>query len=1403
MSIVIHLAHAPARPPSRYALAWLCVCLVPTLVACGDDGTNVADTDTNEVDVAVPGPFTIAIEASALTGNVPQKIRFEARSDIALDRLALSWFIDDQPFTTDPSFEIVFNRAGQTKVVVVAELIGSEGEPDSRQEATVTVQLLGCGQLRFDRFSLDSPTEVPPGGVARVRVGSLVNDGDRIDTPFAVGLALSLDDRYEPAEDPIVDRYEVPGMGSGLSTTSEVDLSGRAFVIPEDFATADYFAFLVADPDGVVNECQELDNHLVASNILVVDPAAGLLPDLRIDDVAVAPGTVVSQGQSLTFTFAITNDGEADARQFRYGFWISEDTTLDPEVDRVIAPPSDDINRIQVMPAGLSLGFFKSWTVPDDLPDGDYYIIGRVDALETVAESDEDNNRAVSATTFVMRFEEPDCYDFALSNLRVAPLTTYWGGTVQVTVVVRNDGSRDAPAGNIMRAYLSLEPTLSPANAQVLGNFVLGDVPAGNERTFDFIVPIGADLPVLPHFLGVVLDPTNAFAECTESNNAGLFGDPVRINALAQVDLVVPSLAYHPRTVVAGASIKADFTVENRGTTVATTFALGVVLSRDATIDRAGITSGADVVVDRITVPLLPPGESRSFIRDIVIPAGLDHGVEGWHVAVLADLDGFITSDINPGNNLRVAAELLTVTGALGGCFEDTSENNNSRAAAQLVAPGRVAELGSCGNEDWFLVDVPTGRSLFVEVSGRAIVSVPATPSDLVVELYGPDNVVVSSVSAGPSYRLYAFGVGAPGSSLEPGAYAIRVVGATARDRASYDLDLALRSPQPGADLIPHEVVSAPVAAYAGGRLITRWREANFGLATAAAHTGRVWLSRNRELEPATDVLLGSAALGALGSLQTAVGEVNALLSPTLAPGIWYALVESDAGLQVAESDEANNVAVSAPIFLDPLKICADDALEPNDERVIATVVTAPASTTYRDVVVCPTLDDWYAFDLVLGDALDADISYNYEASKGRLLLELYAPGGEGAVVSDARNGLGRVLLPYAWRAGRWYVRVANDPAVSAQLPYTYELDALRSRGAPTLMCGAERYEPNDSQASAARIGCGETRGSLCNADVDWYRLPGLAGQRLTVTTNHTSNQFLLQLFLPGTTNAAGSVFGTGSMGHTPTADGPVLLRVSPRLGVNTMTTFEYGFAVTGIDGAEVAVDDFFTDLDALDRGEDLRLDFVVENPCTLPAPAFEVTAWLSLDETVDLGDVPLVSLAEAGLAPGAAMSFTPKVQVPLSTAPGVYWVLVEADSGQAIDESNELDNTAAVQVEVREPCRPDRFEPNDSQASAASLVPSEQAGLALCPFDQDWFAIAAPAGATWDIGIMFSHTDGDLDLRVYDPLVSASLPIATSTSSTDDEAVTVTTPLATTLFVRVNGYGGQSAGYALEVLRR
>lgn len=1365
------------------------------LLGCGgDDATTDSETSDADAEVTPLPEFTVSIEASTLADNTPLRATFTARSEGAeLSELTLTWTVDGAPAGEGETLSWPFYRAGTSTVTLRGERFALGQVKDAT--ASVTLKLAGCADLLFDRLSMDAPIEVPPGGSIRVRVGQLVNAGDAIGHPFEVVLALSTDDRFD-AGDRMLEGFEVASMASGLDTTSAIDLAGKTFVVPDDVAVGSYYVFAVADPAGTINECQEANNARASSNNIEVDPEAGRLADLILDELQVAPGTVVSQGEILNYSFRLRNVGEADAKTFRHAFWISDDPILDRETDRPIALASDENARVQSMPAGFSLGFFRSWTVPEDLPDGTWWVLGVVDATEQVAEVDESNNSAVASNPFTMRHEVAQCYDMAVSGLTVSPLSTYWGGSVQVSVTITNDGSQPTPPDWLARLYLSLTPTLSPALAIPLGNFTMGVVGAGETRTFDLLVPIGSDLPVLPHYVAVVVDPTAAWVECSESNNAALFPEPVRINALAEVDVGVSGFVFHPESVAAGDTVKVEYEVANAGTTAATTFQVGVVLSKDATFSRAGITAGGDIVIDRVTIPSLAAGATRKLIRDVVVPTGLDHAVTEWSVAVMTDLDGFLTSDKVAANNLQVAAEKLRVTGALGGCFEDAREDDDTRAQAGYLdlaaSAGTVAleGLGSCGDADWFEVWVPTGQSLYVDVDARPIVSAVGTPGELVVEIQDPSGASVSQATLGPSYRARAW------VAPEAGTYAVKVGPATARDRAAYDLAVRVEPLGAGVDLVPFAVVAAPASAYAGGRLSVTWKEIQAGTAVAAAHTTKVWLSRDR-VRDASDVVLGEVAMGPLAAGEIGSGALVAMLAPTLQPGTWYALVEVDSGQVVAERDE-DNVVVGGPVNLDPLRVCNDDRFEPNDEARIATPVTEDQRVD--GLVVCPGLDDYYAVDLAVGDSVELAIDYLYEAGKGRLALELWAPDGQGAVLSDAKNGSGRVLLPYAWRAGRWVARVTNDPTVAAQGPYTYRLQVDRGRGAVGLACTAERYEPNDALLGAAQIGCGSITGQLCNGDVDWYAIPGLATKRLRVEGTNAASQTLIQLFSATSPSALATIYGAGAFEYTPTVSGFFYIKVSPRLGVNTMTTFPYTLKVSGIDGADVAVRDLVADLASLDRGEDVRVSFAVENQCTLEAPASEVTAWLSIDDQVDGGDLPLWSTPMAPLSSGAQVGFGPKLNVPYSTAPGLYYLIVEADTGDVIAEANETDNALSVALEVREPCLDDRFEPNDTRGQATSLGAGLQSDLGICAFDNDWFKVAVPGGKVVTIDLAFAQAVGDLDLRVYDPLVSESLPVAVSQSTDDDEHAVVQVPVATTLYVRVNGYGGMSAPYALTV---
>jgi hypothetical protein len=278
------------------------------------------------------------------------------------------------------------------------------------------------------------------------------------------------------------------------------------------------------------------------------------------------------------------------------------------------------------------------------------------------------------------------------------------------------------------------------------------------------------------------------------------------------------------------------------------------------------------------------------------------------------------------------------------------------------------------------------------------------------------------------------------------------------------------------------------------------------------------------------------------------------------------------------------------------------------------------------------------------------------------------------------------------------------------------------------------------------------------------------------------------------------TIYGQGTSEYTPTATGPIFIKVSPRFVTTGMTTFGYTLTVGGIDGADLALYDLTMDLEELDRGEDVALGFSVINQCTLDAPSYEITAWLSLDDVVDAGDLPLLVLQQPGLDVGDSVGFRYKVTVPQSTAPGLYYLIVEADSDHDIIEANEIDNALWRLIEVREPCVADHLEPNDTRETATEIGEGVVGDLTACQFDADWFALTTRAGQRVTVSALFSQADGDLDLRVYNPLVSATLPVATGSSTDDDETVTVTTPVATTLYIRVSGYGGDSAPYELVI---
>lgn len=1354
--------------------------------------------------------LSVHVTASDTEGNAPLSVEFSAEvkvvegsfeGELDMDRLEYNWAVGDITTYDDPSFTHSFYTA--TTVTVTLEIVYRTADD---RIATATddqvVQVLGCADLLFDTLTMAQPVEVAPGDPVTFLQARLRNEGDRIETPFEVWVVLSADDIYDAEEDAIVDVRTFEGMEDGQFSDVVVDLSETGFDVPADLEAGNYFVYLVADPAGVINECQESNNVERSTNNLEVDPDIAFKPDLLVEDVAFPEGLEVNQGQNINYSFRIKNEGEGDAEIFKIAVWLSADQELS-EDDQVISAPTDLGSTVQTMLVGGSQNFFKSYKIPQDLVPGEYFVIVSVDANEQVAESDEDNNVAVSPYPFTMFFEEPKCFDLELASLEVSPSISYWNGTVQVLATIHNGGTQAVPPGWEVAVYFSLQPSLNPAIATKMdtSDWSLPPLAPGETLIISELVKVKNTLPVQPHYVGLVLDPGTDLTECAEGNNALVFPEPVEIVSSASIELVTDQAAFHPSTVQAGHDIKVTYSMENTGSSPSSAFKVAVVLSVDPSVTLSEVKNGTDVTIHESVIPSINPGDYVDFVEKVVVPVELEHSVGTYTLAVVADPEGSQTSDSNKSNNISIAPVQLTVLDPQGGCFEDVHESNNTMGTAAVLEPGAHVSLGSCGDDDWYRVHVPQGQSLFVDAVIAPILSIEPVPSDLDLSLHTPDGAFIdTSTKVGGLEDLRVFTV------PETSDYLIRVYPKTGAVEARYDLDIEVLEAVDGVELLPIDVTPTPPALYPGGLINIGWDDVNLGASASAPYTTRVWASKDGTLDTEQDLLMAQVPAAAVPATSEVSRMVQFLLPPDLDGGEWRFIVSIDTAGLSGDGDASNNEAVSDVVFLDATLTCADDDLEPNDGLVIATPIAFEGTViSMPGQVVCPSLPDWYAVELQQGQSFTATASYVFDSDKGQLELELWDPSGNVVLASDTGNGSSKVRIPWVWSAGTYYLRAATKESGGNESPYTYTLTINRADGAESDHCDPDVFEDNSWVGEAATIGCGLQSATLCKADIDVYVIELFAGQTLTVTLEHGQSELRMDLLTDPNGVPVSSKVGNGQVAHFAADDQQLWLRVQAKGDAANLQSFAYSLFMDGVDGVDLIVPDVSLLLDAVYQGEDDLIEYSVENTCVNDSAPFETTVWLSKDEQLDEGDVDVAVWSIGGVPGKETVDVSHKVSVPFSTQPGDYWLLVEADSAGLVEESNEDNNYSPVGLAVAKLCLPDAFEPNDILLSGDAVAPLVEApgamGLALCPFDIDWYRVDVPSGKTVTVTAVFSTEEGDLDLRLYDPQYSTTLPVEVSQTPDDDETVSYTPPAGGEVLLRLNGFNGASAAYDLEVV--
>ena len=322
--------------------------------------------------------------------------------------------------------------------------------------------------------------------------------------------------------------------------------------------TGTYYLILRTDSDEYLYEADEANNVLSQAIALTV-------PDLTPVTLSAPPSG--GTGSPVEVTWVVKNQGTNEAATTWYDrIYFSTDTTWD-----------NQDSQLSSYYWTYSLGVGENYTQTQllnlpQVPTGTYYLILRTDSDEYLYEADEANNVLSQAIALTV----PDLTPVTLS----APPSGGTGSPVEVTWVVKNQGTNEAATTWYDRIYFSTDTTWDNQDSQLSSYYWTYSLGVGENYTQTQLLNL-PQVPTGTYYLILRTDSDEYLYEADEANN-------VLSQAIA---LTVPDLT--PVTLSAppsggtGSPVEVTWVVKNQGTNeAATTWYDRIYFSTDTTWDN-------------------------------------------------------------------------------------------------------------------------------------------------------------------------------------------------------------------------------------------------------------------------------------------------------------------------------------------------------------------------------------------------------------------------------------------------------------------------------------------------------------------------------------------------------------------------------------------------------------------------------------------------------------------------------------------------------------------------------------------------------------------------------------------------------------------------------------------------
>ena len=1328
-------------------------------------------------DEPAPVRFDVLVNVDQSEGNAPARFTFNAQNNGPLDgEYTYRWSFGDGEESELATPSHTYENAGEYEVTLkLSERSGSSGE------GSISVQVLPPVNLAVSSLSFSPMTTLAPGREASASWSFNQSASAVASWQFGLYLVASDDEALSVEASPeglsragIYELAVLSAQGDGSDAGAREESFELAFIIPEDLMSGDYYLAVVADREGVVGEENREDNVAISLVPLRVRSALDSGPDLSLcaltvtsfNGVEAGQRPIVPRGDQLEVNLCVSNLGDRPLVDTPYAVYLSADATLDDDdlllaqgVEQAIGP-NDRVETTLLL------------DIPIDTPVGAYRLLGVADPEDQVLERSEDNNLRASPVSFeLVEPGEVEGVDLVVTSLQTDRAQVFWGQALSGTIEITHRGDVDISRLFVVRfTGLPVDAGIPP---QQLPSLNVSGIAAGQTLTLPFELTVSPRVPEGRYRLQVEVDPTNSTNDVNPGNNRRASPDILAIGGEPTFDPAARSLTLSQSEIEAGQSLNTTFTLVNLGDDPTGNFKVAFLISEDERL-------GDDLELDLLDVESLDGGEERVLEVPLPIPRNLDQAVPSWKIAALIDPQRLLSGELSDENNWIFADEDLTVTGATGGCAEDSYEENDDASRAISLEVGDYMDLGACDDADWFSINVPRDQVLTVRVSRAG--DPDGEELSPTLELgEGSGAVIRAAERRGEELVLVV-----PARDQLSRPY-VKVTGGGGS--VNYHLSISLDDPISSSNLALSEASVQPGVAGAGSFVEVGVTLTNLGSAAVDEGTLSAALvaSPSAEAEDVgvlVPVEMWNTPLISVGASVRL--EMRFTLPADIPDGLY------DLRLLHSSYDRDNQPlawAVTA-LRIDEVQACTADRFEPNGSPHEVDGVTQGATSvgvgSFPELFTCVGDDDWYRITLDEGDALTAEITF--DRLRGDLDLELYEADGQTLVAeSTSLRGEESVTIFRSPTSTDYLLRVFLKPSDEVNLATEYQLEIDLG---PSQTCGDDGFEPNASADEAALLPDGTHDLVVCPGGEDWFRFQIPAGNIVSYQVTTGFDDVEMSLFDPNDTLIESN---NRRIAHEALLTGSYRLRVSP---TNQERPAQYTIVVSGVSGLDLAVSDLRLTSPTGGPGAELYADVTLESRRGDRAEDVLVRFTLSEDLRVSRDDAFLGEQRISEIEGASSTEIRQRITIPIGAAPGLYSVICEVDPLLELDDFLLGNNITRVPFEVNAACIDDDDRENEGPRAATELTWSSldatQSGV-ICALTEDWYLITAPSGQRT---FTLDTPDGDLDLSVYQ--VSDQSLLGRSATEGSIEEITVDLNVDTQIYLRVDGFFTAQGSYTL-----